>query len=463
MWDNLLLMNPKEGNSIPEDENQRSIRILQYLQSYDWFSQDPEDRTRVRLYHRNNEGLLSPAQESFSVADVLTAVDFYQKNRDHDLFVSNAMQKPDGVVRVWTGPSNKRRVAVSIRNSLVPQILEFAYLLARDTRRGTSERSYDSTKEKRLAEMLSDWQVRPNPRQILDLVINQDLSAEDILSAGEAQGYPRPKMDVTIDEFQNAIPFILQATKLLAKQYPDVRIYFLGRDSESLYDAYRLTQPDNEAVLFPGGMAFWEDHAMEKGKRAARYFNESGLTPKILRAAQPGALLLDTGFGGRVGFFIRRALSRLYRLDEEGMRQRLPMKLISNIYFRTVSHGAQLMEFKTDDEIFSKDLFPKVSSVIGEPLQRNETSRYSYDRFAYRLAMSLQLLPHFHDVYSTLIERNGKLMAAPADKVPVRDDVDTISKDDEGEGRNASIVNPVASLVIQHALVLNLLSSGRVK
>lgn len=128
-------MGPQEREHIPVDENQRSIDILQSLQDCDWFSQDPTDTMQIRLYCRDSDGELAPTKH-FPVSDFFAAVDFYQDNRDARQLVDFAMQRPDGVVNVWTGRDSERRIAVRIKNSLVPQILEFAYLLARTAQRG---------------------------------------------------------------------------------------------------------------------------------------------------------------------------------------------------------------------------------------------------------------------------------------------------------------------------------------
>lgn len=132
-------MNEQKEKLIPVDENQRSIDILNSLQNYAWFSRDPKDETQVRLYDRIDSFYIKPAQEHFTVTDFLKAVDFYQKNRDADVLVKDAMRRPDGFVNVWTGPKNDRKVAVRIKNYLVPQILEFAYQLVRNAQKANPQ------------------------------------------------------------------------------------------------------------------------------------------------------------------------------------------------------------------------------------------------------------------------------------------------------------------------------------
>lgn len=131
-------MGSQERQPVLADENQCSIDILQSLQNCDWFSQDTVDKTQVCLYHRNDYGKLVPTKR-FPVSDFFTAVDFYQRNRDANFLANAAMQRPDGVVNVWTGHGSERRIAIGIKNYLVPQILEFAYLLTRTAQKGDSQ------------------------------------------------------------------------------------------------------------------------------------------------------------------------------------------------------------------------------------------------------------------------------------------------------------------------------------
>lgn len=118
-------------------ENQRSVDILRSLQDSEWFCQDRADRTQVRLYRRNQDGALAPTPRHFSTDEFLKAVDFYYENRDMDWVVDSAMQKRDGIVNVWSEVGGQKVVAVSLKNYLVPQMLEFAYLLVRSQQKKT--------------------------------------------------------------------------------------------------------------------------------------------------------------------------------------------------------------------------------------------------------------------------------------------------------------------------------------
>jgi len=129
-------MNGKETELATEDKDQRSIRILQSIQNSAWFSQDPKDPTQICLYRREEDSLyVTPTGEHFSTPDFLEAVDFYVDNRDPDSLVNAEMQKPDGFVNVWRINNSDRKVVVEIKNYLVPQILEVAYWLVRNTQK----------------------------------------------------------------------------------------------------------------------------------------------------------------------------------------------------------------------------------------------------------------------------------------------------------------------------------------
>lgn len=124
---------------IPVDAAEHSIDILQFVQNSDWYAQDKNDPAQVRTYYRNADGTLNPREEIISVTDFLSAVDYYLENRDADVLINAAMQKPDGVVRVWKGPESNKQVAVTLTNITVPTMLEFAYQLVRSAQKDSPQ------------------------------------------------------------------------------------------------------------------------------------------------------------------------------------------------------------------------------------------------------------------------------------------------------------------------------------
>lgn len=124
-----------EIKAVLSKQDLRSVYILQALQNCDWFRLK---NRMVRLYNRNQERALVPTNESFSIKDFFNAVDYYYDNRVSEEAVNRAMMKPEGKVEVFSPHVPKsdepRKIVVSIKNYMVPQILEFAYLLARNVK-----------------------------------------------------------------------------------------------------------------------------------------------------------------------------------------------------------------------------------------------------------------------------------------------------------------------------------------
>ena len=113
-------------------ENQRSVDVLNSLQSCAWFKMSENG---VVLYYRNRGGELVPST-IIPVDDFLKAADYYCENRDSELKVAMAMTKPHGVVNIYSPyvrKSGKRRVVTNLRNDFVPLLLEFAYQVMRST------------------------------------------------------------------------------------------------------------------------------------------------------------------------------------------------------------------------------------------------------------------------------------------------------------------------------------------
>lgn len=314
---------------------------------------------------------------------------------------------------------------------------------------GFSEKGIDGT----IKDILNNWQSRPNPLDVYNLII-RGATKETILRVGEETGFAVPILDTTLEEVANMKPYLSQIIEHFADNWNDSQIIFIGRDAEVVYDLYEInrlqTGQTRKGILLPGSVDLWKDGTIGQGEFSKRFLENYGLSKEAICDGPP-ILLFDTGYRGSVGFFIRQAVERQYGIDADRVKQRLPMRMISVIYVR--AHGEQLMEFSVEEDICSRDIFPKVSSVVGDSFSSQESAYYGYDRFAYRLAMSLQLLPHHHGKYDTLVDVGGNVIGVAGLKVGPRINVDTITKEEDGEGRNASIVNPVAALVVQSELI----------
>lgn len=109
------------------EKDRQSVKVLRLLNEAPWFAHRDG---KVCLYMTGGYG--SP-YEKFEVEEFFEAVDYYYRNRVSESQVSAQMKKQDGKIDIYTpfNQGEERFVLVSIKNHLVPQILEFAYLLAR--------------------------------------------------------------------------------------------------------------------------------------------------------------------------------------------------------------------------------------------------------------------------------------------------------------------------------------------
>jgi len=284
-------------------------------------------------------------------------------------------------------------------------------------------------------------------------LIERGLSADHILDAGEAMGLERPHMEDTLLELESGLPHILALADYLAELYGDKRLLFLARDAELMADAYAITHPDKQSQLLPGSIRLWEWIRDTQSPLAPEFFARYNLS----LYDEPSSVLIDTGFQGTAGYWIWTALDtrNVYRSGDpaeiKALASHMPIKLISAIGQPQLRWGEQIVDFNSDDILQGHTMFPKVQSVI-RPYFEGERDYYSRDPLAYRLAMSLQIMPHFHGAFERLERTDQGVVAVPREEA-IRSDIDHISRSDEGEGRNASIVNPLAALVVQHRVI----------
>ena len=128
----------EQAYNLLSDEDQKSVDILKALQDSYWFALDEDDKNVVKLYNRDQFEGVEPGKIKFPVDDFLNAVDYYFKNRGHEIAVNFAMQKPDGVVDIYSPHVEgvvERHVVASLKNYFVPQLLEFAYLIVRSSQK----------------------------------------------------------------------------------------------------------------------------------------------------------------------------------------------------------------------------------------------------------------------------------------------------------------------------------------
>ena len=298
-----------------------------------------------------------------------------------------------------------------------------------------------------------DRTYRPLPQEVASL-IEQGMSEADILAAGEAAGYQKPRMEQTLQELDTIMPYLFTITDHLAEHHGHKRLFWLARDVELLADIYAIAHPDKPSVLVPGSIPLWRWILDSRTPLAGDFFAAYGLSLN----GSPPSELIDTGFVGRAGYWIWVALSPI-RVFKEGnpaeidaIGERLPIKLVCGVDERRSRFGDQIMDLGADDVLDDPSLFPKVHSVIGR-YRPDERSYDGRDPMAYRVALSLQLMPHFTGPFERLAYTRDGIAAIPRHQ-EVKQDVDTINRwEEEADGRNASIVNPLAALLVQYKVV----------
>lgn len=132
-------MTGRENESTSDEEVAKVVDILRTMQDCARFELDRKDPSQISLaYDTGNPLFLTSSKRRIGVEDFLKAVDYYYENREAVSVVNSAMMKPEGVVRVYSpfrDNEAERQVVLSIRNYMVPQILEFAYLILRQNQK----------------------------------------------------------------------------------------------------------------------------------------------------------------------------------------------------------------------------------------------------------------------------------------------------------------------------------------
>lgn len=127
--ENLMFEYRIGGGEVKLSERERkSIEILRALNDGGYFNRVGEN---VCFYTYENGSLF----RKVSIEDYFKAVDFYYKNRESEVSVNYKMTKPDGFVNIYSPARpedvSERVIVLSLKNYLVPQMLEFGYKLAR--------------------------------------------------------------------------------------------------------------------------------------------------------------------------------------------------------------------------------------------------------------------------------------------------------------------------------------------
>lgn len=325
-------------------------------------------------------------------------------------------------------------------------------------------------------EIFNNLDKSHQPPDIVELaaLIQQGLKPEHIRKAAEAnpelRTYANPKMDLTLKELENTFPYISRLVDQMLAEHPRDVFVFPLRDTEVLGSMTRLVlhirSPGDEkrAVFMAGGETFWSNRKArdfnwkEEANLEKEFFKQLGITPEAIEAAMnpseqaPKFVFWDTGFKGSDPRDAQRVMARDFEFDLNELNSVLSIKVVSTGSEKINVYATQVRKFTNQDlgeEVFKKELFPKISPLMGGPFTPAESAQLGYDRFAYRLAVSMQLMPHFTHSYENLEAIEGRVVAVPAEKGNYRQDVDTV---DKAKGVNDFIVNPVAALLLQYHL-----------
>lgn len=304
-----------------------------------------------------------------------------------------------------------------------------------------------------VAALMEDWQHRPQPEHVATLV-NRGLDDEVIRAVAPSGNLPA--MSAVLADFEQTLPYVRRLIDYMAWTYADVPVFFLARDAELIYDAYRTAYPQNPAVLLPANREFLRSEDMQDMRKSQQFLAEQGLGQAFVKDPAKTGLLFDIGFRGSAGLGIWTKLSQLYNVPIEQLRSRLPIRLINTLGYPDLQErpGEKLVDFDGSDGQPPSGLLPRATAVIqASPI--GETIPGEHSTITHRLAVALQLMPHFSSKFSKIVEENGVMNAVPADPVAELPNLDTVPG-----SRNSSLVHPVAALMLQQRMVRYVLSGA---
>ena len=287
---------------------------------------------------------------------------------------------------------------------------------------------------------------RPNP-QIVANHIENGLTDSDIIDAGNALNIPTPEMSITLRELPTTLSYARIALKYLHEHQPHDRKVFLARDCDSLYDTYAITYPEEESILLPASIDLW--HSSENDDTGRLFLAQQGITYETADRHY----MIDTGFKGTAGYWVWNNLIRDLNDNIFDFKDRMPIGLISAIGPEQLRWGDQIVDLD-DDDALANNPFPKVAAFH----EYQNRQLMGYDPVAHATAISLQTLPRHHGSYDHFEQNHDGVIVARPSHEPFQHNIDMVDTQDENGGRNASIVNPVAALIVQRHVVMDALA-----
>ncbi|MBI2102450.1 hypothetical protein HYT55_01315 [Candidatus Woesearchaeota archaeon] len=287
---------------------------------------------------------------------------------------------------------------------------------------------------------------RPEPEQIqafsLDEIIStviqnpHFIGAEDKITAEERIDDILTSKTYTI-EVPHLLPYIEELCQTILRRYPQHRILIAARDAEPFYDALKITLRDNpryeQTHLFAGSSVLMDKVAF-KGKMEAvkQFLARYGITEESVKAEH--FLLFDTGFLGTIGESLRKAVQTQFDIPGE---RAVDIGLVARDKTSYV-HGKELKQVPLSIRK-TVSRFPKTMTVAASNL------RYYSRNFP--IAVALQLLPRYHGPFVNIDDSGTPLASYSYTAVTINQDIDRTGS------INASIINPVAAMLVQKRVV----------
>ena len=238
-------------------------------------------------------------------------------------------------------------------------------------------------------------------------------------------------------EVPHLLPYIEELCQTILRQYPKHRILIAARDAGPFYDALRIILRDNpryeQTHLFAGSSVLMNKLA-SKGKRriVQQFLARYGITEESVKAEH--FLLFDTGFLGTIGDVLRKVVKTQFDVSGE---KAVDIGLIARDKTSYV-HGKELKQFPLNTRK-AASRFPKAITVA--------VSNLKYYSRNFPIAVALQLLPRYHGPFVNLDDSGAPLASYSCTTVTINEDIDRAGS------INASIVNPVAAMLVQKKIV----------
>lgn len=282
---------------------------------------------------------------------------------------------------------------------------------------------------------------RPEPEEVqslsLDEIISTVIQNPSLIGSTDQTAAEERIEDILASktytiEVPNLLPYIEKLCQEILQQYPKPRILIAARDAEPFYDGLRILLKDDpryERVhLFAGSSTLMDNLAFRcKREVALRFLAQYGITEDSVAAER--FLLFDTGFLGTIGDLLRKAIRTQFNVLGEKV---VDIGLVARDKNSPI-YGKELRRLPLSARKAAK-LFPKTITVAAPNL------RYYSRNFP--IAVALQLLPRYHGSFVNIDDSGAPQARYSSQPIRVKDI-------DQSGSINASIINPVAALLVQ--------------